>query len=104
MALRLNSKKTITLKIDKLGRILIPQGVRERLGLTPGTTLKLVEENDKAIYLEPVQEEPKIIYKNGVPVIASKSPGTSKVDIVGAIHRDREERMNRIAGIHRDKK
>lgn len=102
MALRLNSKEAITLKIDKLGRVLIPQGVRERLGLTPGTTLKLVEKNDKAIYLEPVKETPEIVYKNGWPVI-NKPLGSGETDIVEIIKQDREERDMKVGGYARKK-
>lgn len=105
MALRIKSGPPLTLKIDKLGRVLIPQAVRERLGLRSGMTLKLVEKNSKAIYLEPVLETAKIIYKNGVPVVAA-DPRTLKIkiDTVELIRRDREERDDYVAGISRNKK
>lgn len=100
MALRIKTDATITLKIDKLGRIVIPQAVRERLGLRPGSTLKLVQESDDAIYLEPVVEKAKIVYKNGWPVIVAPSRGTGETDIKKLINEVYEERALRHGGYH----
>lgn len=99
MALRIKSDTSYTLKIDKLGRIVIPQAVRERLGLRPGTTLRLVEENHEAIVLEPVQEVVKIVYKNGWPVFQEPGHGGGETDIKKVIRETYEERMDHIAGM-----
>ena len=103
MALRLKTSEPITLKIDKLGRIVIPQAVRESLGFMPGTTLKLVQQDDKAICLEAVKETPQIIYKNGWPVVTGPGWGGGETDIVKIIKQDREERDFKVAGVSRKK-
>ena len=36
-------------KVDSKGRIVLPQEVRERLGITPGTEVDVQEENGKAV-------------------------------------------------------
>lgn len=56
----------LELKIDNLGRVLIPQGIRENLELVIGSTLALTEEKGK-ITLVPIKKIPhfskrKIIY------------------------------------------
>jgi AbrB family looped-hinge helix DNA binding protein len=96
MAMRLSCEETIILKIDKLGRIVIPQAVRERLGLQPGASLRLVQQDDDAIYLEPVEDDSKIVYKNGVPVIRGSM--NTDIDIVAGIRQDRDERTSYLAG------
>lgn len=103
MALRLKTDSSITLKIDKLGRIVIPQVVRERLGLRPGTTLKLAFEDDNAIYLEPVREEAMVIDVDGWTVFATPSRG-GETDIVKTIQEDREERSLFKAGLEAKEK
>ncbi|SDK43533.1 AbrB/MazE/SpoVT family DNA-binding domain-containing protein [Natronorubrum texcoconense] len=46
--------------VDSKGRIVLPQKVRERLGLTPGTEVDIREEGDKAI-VEPEDDPERII-------------------------------------------
>lgn len=36
-------------KVDSKGRIVLPQEVRERLGMTPGTRVEIHEEDGKAV-------------------------------------------------------
>jgi AbrB family looped-hinge helix DNA binding protein len=46
--------------IDKAGRVVIPASVRERLGLTPGTTLDITV-NEFGIRIERVAQGPRLI-------------------------------------------
>jgi AbrB family looped-hinge helix DNA binding protein len=46
--------------IDKAGRVVIPAGVRERAGLTPGTTLE-VTVDETGIRLERVAPGPRVM-------------------------------------------
>ncbi|WP_440771982.1 AbrB/MazE/SpoVT family DNA-binding domain-containing protein [Natronorubrum sp. DTA28] len=46
--------------VDSKGRIVLPQEVRERLGLTPGTEVEIRKEGDKAI-VEPEDDPERII-------------------------------------------
>jgi len=47
-------------KVDSKGRIVLPQDVRERLGVTSGTEVEVREEDGKAI-IEPEDDPERII-------------------------------------------
>ena len=47
-------------KVDSKGRIVLPQELRERLGLTPGTEVDIHEEEGKAV-VEPEDDPEQII-------------------------------------------
>lgn len=47
-------------KVDSKGRIVLPQEVRERLDITPGTEVDIREEDGKAV-VEPEKEPDEII-------------------------------------------
>lgn len=47
-------------KVDSKGRVVLPKGVRERLGLTPGTEVEIREEDGKAV-VEPEDDPAEII-------------------------------------------
>ncbi len=47
-------------KVDSKGRIVLPQEVRERLGITPGTEVEIREEGGKAV-VEPEDDPERII-------------------------------------------
>jgi len=47
-------------KVDSKGRIVLPQEVRERLGVTPGTEVEVREEDGKAI-VEPEDDPEQIL-------------------------------------------
>lgn len=46
--------------VDSKGRIVLPQEVRERLGITPGTEVEIHEEDGKAI-VEPEDDPEQIL-------------------------------------------
>ena len=46
--------------IDKAGRVVIPAGIRERAGLTPGAELEITED-DTGLRLERVAAGPKLV-------------------------------------------
>jgi len=75
--------------LDKFGRIVIPKRVRDDLGLKPGAVLQ-IEQADQRILMEPVNEEPHVVVKNGVLVFS----GTATGDLVGAIQAHRKERLS----------
>jgi len=76
--------------LDRFGRVVIPKRVREDLGLQPGAVLQ-VKQDDRKIFMEPVQEEPRIVVKKGVLVFQ----GTATGDIEGAIKDHREKRLSK---------
>lgn len=47
-------------KVDSKGRVVLPQEVRERLGITPGTEVEVREESGKAV-VEPEDAPEQII-------------------------------------------
>lgn len=47
-------------KVDSKGRIVLPQEVRERLGITPGTEVEVREEDGKAV-VEPEDDPERIV-------------------------------------------
>ena len=75
--------------LDKFGRIVIPKRVRDDLGLKPGAVLQ-IEQADQRILMEPVNEEPHVVVKNGVLVFSGAATG----DLVGAIQAHRQERLS----------
>lgn len=76
--------------LDKFGRIVLPKSVRDDLGLKPGAVLK-IEQIDQKIFMQPVNEEPHLLVKNGVLVFS----GTATGDLVGAIQAHRQERLSK---------
>lgn len=100
MVAAFSQKNPLFIHIDKLGRVVIPQAVREKLRLRPGTTLALHVQTDEEIVLKVVPEEasePRVVYREGVPVITGM--GKFDVDIVELIKQDREERIQKILGL-----
>lgn len=47
--------------VSKKGQVVIPKQARDKLGLTPGTVLK-VQVEGKRVILEPLQEPPKEVF------------------------------------------
>ncbi|SEH13235.1 transcriptional regulator, AbrB family [Natronorubrum sediminis] len=80
-------------KVDSKGRIVLPQEVRERLGITPGTEVEIHEEDGKAV-VEPEDDPEQIIERMDrlLEETASERGGTTSledgVDPVARKHRD----------------
>jgi AbrB family looped-hinge helix DNA binding protein len=79
--------------LDKFGRIVIPKQVRDDLGLSPGSILK-IEERDEEIVLRPVAETSPLVLKDGILVFTGEVEG----DLDTAVRRDREERSRKLTG------
>lgn len=95
LPLKKEKEEPLTMTIDKFGRIVIPQQVREALHLSPGTKLEIAKETETAIVLKVVRDESVIEIRNGWPVIRCKDPA---IDIVKMIKEDREERDKKLMG------
>lgn len=61
--------------VDSKGRIVLPQEVRERLGITPGTEVEIHEEGGKAV-VEP-EDDPERIIERMDQLIAEASANRS---------------------------
>ncbi|MFB6357047.1 MAG: AbrB/MazE/SpoVT family DNA-binding domain-containing protein [bacterium] len=83
----------LTSKLDKLGRLVIPQEIRERLGLEPGTTFK-VEETSEGIHLKPDVGDPCVTDREGVLVYS----GSRQEDIENAVQKHRQKRLQSFGG------
>lgn len=86
------------LTLDKFGRIVIPKAVRRRLGLQPGTRLRL-EVGDGEIVLEPLGEEASLIEKDGLLVsTATLDADREYFDVVERIRELRRSRSDEVGG------
>lgn len=97
MAVPAKKAKRLEMTIDKFGRVVIPQEVREALHLRPGQRLAVSKQTDQEIFLKVVQEETELKWVNGVLVIAGKGPKLD-FDVVEMIKKDREERDRKVRG------
>jgi AbrB family looped-hinge helix DNA binding protein len=84
--------------VQEDGQIQIPEAVRERLGIHPGTRLELVTDDaDRRLRFDVVPEEAQLVEKSGAWVIRSHSRRReeSEGDWVACV---REERMASLIG------
>jgi AbrB family looped-hinge helix DNA binding protein len=79
-------------KVDEFGRVVIPKGIRSRLGLRRGTVLE-IDEVEEGIVLRPGRAEPPVTVSNGVLVFT----GTSAGDLDSVVRRQRDERLRSVA-------
>jgi AbrB family looped-hinge helix DNA binding protein len=80
----------MTITIDKAGRVVIPAGVRERLGLLPGTALDITVE-DAWIRLAVAAPPPRLVRK-GRRLVARPAPvrgGRPRVDVAALVEEER---------------
>ncbi|MBI2067323.1 MAG: AbrB/MazE/SpoVT family DNA-binding domain-containing protein [Deltaproteobacteria bacterium] len=89
------ASERLQIPIDKAGRVVLPKGIRDRLGLNAGTEFEVIEEPDRII-LKPVPDRPKIIKENGWLKVEFKE--LPKETIRETIERIREERNKRVGG------
>jgi AbrB family looped-hinge helix DNA binding protein len=75
--------------IDRFGRVLIPKRVRDNLGLSPGTALR-VEEMGRAVSLSPLLEEVVLTDEEGVLVFTGRMGG----DVGAALAEVRQDRLD----------
>jgi AbrB family looped-hinge helix DNA binding protein len=77
--------------LDKFGRVIIPKGIRTEIGLEPGAILR-IEQDGERILLEPLQDEPVLVEKEGVLVFRGKATE----DISAAVRGHRERHLKRL--------
>jgi AbrB family looped-hinge helix DNA binding protein len=65
------------LTIDNLGRVMLPEGIRQALGLNPEDQLTL-EIQDGKIVLQPVSHTPRVYYEGRVLVVQSELTGSKE--------------------------
>jgi AbrB family looped-hinge helix DNA binding protein len=78
-------------RVDEFGRVVIPKGIRSRLGLKRGTVLE-IDEREQEIVLRPERVEPPVTVSKGVLVFTGAPAG----DLEDALQRHREERLRSV--------
>lgn len=77
--------------IDGAGRVVIPKPLREALRLLPKTRLR-VAERGRCVVLEPVEEAPVLIRRDGLVLIGGELVGPPP-----EVRKLREERIDELA-------
>jgi bifunctional DNA-binding transcriptional regulator/antitoxin component of YhaV-PrlF toxin-antitoxin module len=65
--------QTIEVSIDNLGGIRLPRELKNRLGLLPGMTMVVEEDDEERVCLRVRTESPELVDKQGIMVIRSDS-------------------------------
>lgn len=81
-----------SIQIDKLGRVVVPQEVRKKLNLQPGTKLTVFLEEENKIVLQIMEEAPRTERKDGVLLLTGEL-ADQDVDIVELVKKDRERKL-----------
>jgi AbrB family looped-hinge helix DNA binding protein len=99
LTLKLANASLIAMKLtlDKMSRLVVPKGLRDRFALKPGDSLEVTLEPD-GIRLRPVQPSSPIAEEDGILVCSSEVP-LSMWDIGTFIDTQREQRSNEIGGL-----
>ena len=75
---------SVTVTIDKAGRLVLPKAMRDALHLKPGSSLE-VERRDDELILRTPQPDAEIIYKNGIPVLRTREGGVLTQEMVNKV-------------------
>lgn len=88
---------TRTIQMDRSGRLVIPQAVRERYDLADGAYRLELIESEEGIVLRPKPEEvPAEVHPSGWVVFRSGEAGA--IDPAQAVSEERERRSRRVRG------
>ena len=84
---------TMTITIDRAGRIVVPKSLRERFNLVAGTELE-IEASGEYLRLRKAGAEPALTRKKGI--LVHHGDGRENVDVAAFIRAERESRSRRI--------
>jgi AbrB family looped-hinge helix DNA binding protein len=84
--------KVSRVTIDQSGQVIIPEDIRMRLGMSPGSLLIIEERGDREVILRPLPKEPRLANKGGVLVVQSEAIG----EIADLVGQDREARVSQL--------
>lgn len=88
--IHVGSVMTITIKVDRQGRVVIPQAERERLGLSGGGALELVS-TPEGVLLERRRRATVTVDESGLPLVTVDELDTvTNATTVEAIHAQRD--------------
>ena len=86
----------MTLKIDRVGRLVIPKSVRDRMRLVPGADIEM-EETAEGLLLRRISQKPSLVEQHGILVHLGKPP--KNFDWQEILEDERAERTRDIAGL-----
>jgi len=77
--------------IDKAGRIVVPQSVREKAGFSPGTELE-IELDERGVHLSRAVSGPKLVREDGHLLARPTAPAKElpTIDIADWVDEERE--------------
>jgi len=79
--------------LDRFGRVIVPKGIRDRLGLVPGSEMT-IDEHENEVVLKLVEQGAPLKLEKGILVYA----GAAKSDLTEAVHMHRVDRQRKVAG------
>jgi bifunctional DNA-binding transcriptional regulator/antitoxin component of YhaV-PrlF toxin-antitoxin module len=82
--------QTIEVSIDNHGGILLPQELKNRLGLLPGMTMVVEEGDEERVCLRVRTESPELVDKQGIIVVRAES----SEDLTNVTRRARDRRVS----------
>jgi bifunctional DNA-binding transcriptional regulator/antitoxin component of YhaV-PrlF toxin-antitoxin module len=82
--------QTIEVSIDNHGGILLPQELKTRLGLLPGMTMVVEEDDEERVCLRVRTESPELVDKQGIIVVRAES----SEDLTNVTRRARDRRVS----------
>lgn len=81
------------IQIDKVGRVVLPKAVRDRLGLEPGDLLQVLQQPE-GVELRPAKPGPRLEEVDGLLVLRGVAWAGEAADLVT---QDREVRLDELA-------
>ncbi len=82
--------QTIEVSIDNQGGILLPQELKNRLGLSPGMTMLVEEDDQERVCLRVRTGSPELVDKQGIIVVRAEASD----DLTNIIKRERDHRLS----------
>jgi AbrB family looped-hinge helix DNA binding protein len=82
--------------IDRFGRVVVPQEMRIKHGLSAGTEV-IIEDAGESIVLKPVTDQSGLVEKDGLLVFRGRAVG----DLDAALRSQRTARLRKAGGIPR---
>ena len=82
--------QTIEVSIDNHGGILLPHELKNRLGLLPGMTMVVEEDDEERVCLRVRTESPELVDKQGIIVVRAES----SEDLTNVTRRARDRRVS----------
>lgn len=84
--------QAIEVTIDNHGGIMLPRELKNRLGLLPGMTMVVEQDDAEGVCLRVQAESPQLVDKQGIIVIRAES----SEDLTNVIRSTRDQRLSEL--------